>query len=368
MTDKGKKILYGVLGAIGGVVVLCIAVIIAFSVWVTRPGELIDPGRLLSADATGYAEWTLSLDDPGTEGFVNLLIDAAQEMPDGAANALQPFIGSWIRGAQEAWAQRELEKAFPMLAAWTLHPGSETSDSDLHLVSVSAEGLGNQLVLADWIAGLVLGRAPNTSVHRYRGEKIYEVNDRGEDFEATFFARRGAIFAASDVDTARQAVDLLAEPDTADRPETELARLYAGTVESDALRAAVTNPDGEIARIFERLSGKEIKNPDGWQLIKGLSLTGGLQADGAFAATFKLITDDPILAATDAPAIETAFFQNFEGFPLALEFQAVPIDNGIQIDIRISDLVESLTTWMREQGFERRGPGRIDIEIEIDSN
>ena len=362
MTDRGKRILYGILIAVGGVVALVIAVSVGFGVWVTRPGELIDPGRLLGADSTGYAEWTLRLEDPGTEGFLNLLIDATQKIPPDVA--LPPFINSWVRQAQDAKAQRDLEKTFPLVAAWTLRPGSATADDDLHLLSVSAKPLGNQLVLADWIAGLVLGRSRGASVHTYQGEKIYQFDNRENDFEATFFARRGAIFATSDLDTARQAVDLLANAETSNLPQTELEQLFGTTRETDPLRAAVTNRNGEIARIWERLSGNTLDNIDDWGLIQGVSLTGGLQADGAFEATMELTTDSPGIVDAFAPVIEATFLENLDGIPLEFEFEARAIDNRIQIDILVPDLVESLTTWMERGGSRRRGP--VDINIEID--
>ena len=76
MTSRGKNILIGSLITGGALIVLVIAAAIGFGVWLNRPGELLDPTRLLSSGASGYAEWTLRLDDPGTEGFVELLIEA----------------------------------------------------------------------------------------------------------------------------------------------------------------------------------------------------------------------------------------------------------------------------------------------------
>jgi hypothetical protein len=364
MTKKGKKILVGVLVGVGSIVALVIAVGIGFGVWVTRPGELIDPGRLLSAESTGYAEWTLRLDDPGTEGFVNLLVDAVQDMPADVARSMPPFVNSWFRQAGEAKAERDLEKAFPLLAAWTQHPGSLEDEENLHLLSVSAKALGNQLVLADWIAGLVLGRSPGTTVHKYQGENIYEL-ERGEnDFEATVFARRGAVFATSNVETARRAVDLLAETSTARPAETELERLLATTEDTDPLRGAVLNSNGEIVQIWEKLSGTTIDDADAWQVIRGASLTGGLQTDGAFRAMMALVVDAPGISETYAPLIEGIFRRQFEDIPLDFEFQATAVDTGIQIEIQVPDLVEALTEW--SQGRRRVRPRSIEIDIEVD--
>lgn len=175
MTEKGKRVLIGVLIAVGGVVALVISLVIGFGIWVTRPGELIDPGRLLAADTAGYAEWTLRLEDPGTEAFVGALLDASGSIPEEVSRQLPPFFAGRIASLQESRARRNIEKTLPLLLAWTLTPGGPPPADDLHLLSLSARRLGNQVVLADWIAGLALGRSPQGSVHAYRGEKIYQL-------------------------------------------------------------------------------------------------------------------------------------------------------------------------------------------------
>ena len=362
MTDRGKKVLYGILLTAGSLIALGVAVAVGFGVWVTRPGELIDPERLIGPDVTGYAEWTLRLEDPGTEAFVSLLLDAAEDPPPLVSNALPPFLGTWLQRARTTRAQREIENTLPLLAAWTVRPGAAMSESDLHLVSASTESLGNQLVLADWVAGLVLGRLSNASVHGYRGEKIYRFDTPDDSFGTTLFARRGAVFATSDLDTARQAVDLLAESETSNRPRTALEQLFDTTDDTAALRAAVTNGNNELARIWERVSGERLDPIDAWRLIQSAALGGGLREDGSFHAVLDLIADESAPLETYRSAVETALEINLKDIPFEFAIQAIAIDNGIRIDITIPDLVESLSAWLEESSRGWRGPDDFDID------
>jgi hypothetical protein len=347
MTPKAKRILYGLLIAAGAAVAFVVALAIGFGVWVTRPGELIDPARLLHAQTTGYAEWSLRLDDPGTEGFVDILLEAARAMPNEATDALSPFIGGWLLDAQEAKARRDLEEIFPMVLAWTVNPGA-VPDQDLQLLSLSSKQLGNRLVLADWIAKFALARSPRSSVEPYRDENIYQLqygDRRADDLRATFFARRGAIFATSNLDTARRAVDLLAEAEAEGRPATELDRTFQRTREADALRAAVTNEHGELARLWTRLTGEAAENPRAWEAVRSASLGGGLEADGTFKAVMELVGSSG-LAAAGAAAIPSSLRLDLGDRRLELQLSAAPTDDGLRIDVLIPDLAASLTESM----------------------
>lgn len=335
MTEKGRKILLGVIGALGGVVVLCIAFVVGFMIWVTRPGEIIEPERLLDAGAVGYGEWTLSLEDPGTEGFVTLLAEA---LLTAAADAPGDFSA----------AVRELaDDAFPAVAAWTLHPGSD-SGADRHLVGVTSEGIGNAWVFADRMTGFFLGDADDPiSVHEHGGERIYVLTELG--FQAALFARSGGVFAASDVDTARRAVDLLDAPADAGAA-SELAGLFASTSGAGPLRIAVTNTGGVLARFVQRLGVGAVDVAQVWNAVTAVTVTGGFASDGAFAAVVELASDDPELsllaAAPMAEALVRAGVDELGNLDppleLDLELESAAIDTGIRIDVRVPDLVDVL--------------------------
>ena len=356
MTPKGRKILFGILIAAGCVVAVGVALVVTFVMWVTQPGAVVEPRRLLSADATGYAEWTLRLDDPGTEGFLELLIEAVQKIPPEVEGSLPPFAVGWMGNSRDARARGDLEDLLPAVASWTLRPAMDGAGRDVHLVGVSARGLGNQIVLADWIAGFALERSPNTAVNAYNGENIYQVHVPERNWVATFFARRGAVFATSDLETARQAVDLLAqgEADAPNRAASGLETLLATPPGAGALRAAVTNEHDELAHLWERLSGEAPADAGAWRRVQGATLTGGVAADGSFAGTMTLITDAPEPAAAYAPAIAPAFRAFLAGFALDADITATAADSRIVVDVRVPDLVDSVTDWMQEQSRPRR--------------
>lgn len=188
MTSRARKILLGILVAAGCLAMAAVAVVVGFFMWMSQPGEVIEPERLLSAESTGYAQWTLRTEDPGTEGFLRLLMESTRQMPTDLSGSVPPVVDGWLRSARAEGAREDLGDFLPGVTAWTLRPGIGDGPP-LHLLSVSATGLGNQVVFADWIGGWTLGRASNGSVHAYKGENIYQLRIPRRDFEATFFAR-----------------------------------------------------------------------------------------------------------------------------------------------------------------------------------
>ena len=342
MTSRGKNFLIGGLIAFGALAVLVIAVAIGFGVWLNQPGELLDPARLLSSDATGYAEWTLRLDDPGTEGFVELLIEAIQEMPREVEDSLPSFLQVWVRDARNDQVRGDIEEALPTVVAWTLHPAQST-DEDLHLLSVSVQPMANRVRFADWMAGFVLDRSDRSMVHRYEGEKIYQFEVGERELELTLFGWRGALFATTDLAMARQAVDLLRQDGRQDQDRTELERLFARTRDTDPLRAAITNQHGEVYRLLETARGRPIDYQEEWQALQGGDLTGGLRADGTFEAMIELIAPDIEWSEAQVQGMEEAFRLGLERIPLEFAVQATVMDDGLRLDIRVPNLVVSLS-------------------------
>jgi hypothetical protein len=351
MTSRTRKILLGILIAIGCLAAVVVVLVVSFFMWLSQPGEVIAVERLLSAESTGYAQWTLRTEDPGTEGFLRLLVQSTQELPTDLSGSVPPAVDGWLRSARAEGAAGDLAGFLPGVAAWTLRPASE-DDRHLHLVSVSATGLGNQLVFADWIGGWTLPMSPNGSVDAYKGENIYQFAVPRRDVELTFFARRGAVFATSDLATARQAVDLLAaEEATPQRPATDLERLFATTQGPEPLRAAITNARGELPHVWSRLGGGPAVEPEEWQTLRGVTVTGGLRADGTFTGVLDLLTVDGRPREDIAPRIAAAIQQRLSDLDLDADVQATGLEDRIRIELRVLRLVESITE--RTQGGRR---------------
>ncbi len=137
MASRNKRILIGCAVGCGAMVLLVIGLAVAFGLWIAKPAELLEPQRLVGADTTGYVEWTLRLEDPGTEGFSRRLIEAIQNIPPEGTEEMPDWLGGWITQRHNKEAQEDILKVFPLVAAWTLHPAN-TPEEDLHLSFDSA--------------------------------------------------------------------------------------------------------------------------------------------------------------------------------------------------------------------------------------
>ena len=85
--SKGRRILFGCGIGCGALLLLAIGSCVGVSVWINRPGELLEPRRLFSSATTGYLEWTLDDEDPATLAFIRDLYDRSQTQTDrGTAN------------------------------------------------------------------------------------------------------------------------------------------------------------------------------------------------------------------------------------------------------------------------------------------
>ena len=152
MASRSKRILIGCGLGCGALVVLGISGCIGFSIWIGQRGELLEPERLLGRDTTGYVEWTLRLEDPGTEQFVERLIEISQTNPDEFRSPFPGWANDILAGRQNRQNAREIRQLLPLVAAWAVRP-AEAPGEDLHLVTVSVVQLGNRLVFLDWILG-----------------------------------------------------------------------------------------------------------------------------------------------------------------------------------------------------------------------
>jgi len=344
MAMTGKKALIGCAIGCGGLIVITIALIAAFGIWVNSPGKLLEPQTLLGSDTKGYVEFTMKLDDPGTEGFVRELITAMQTLPPDAEDELPPWLLNWVVNKQAKDTDKKIRELFPMVAAWTLQPG-DGDDEDLHLVTVSIERMGNRMVLGDWIIGLIFGRTDEIRVDRYRNEKIYQLPFK-DDQRLTFFIRGADLFFTSDADTAHTAVDRLLVPsDGSD--SGGLDRLLRETQGGGPLRGAISNQRGELLRLWQWLGGYADAPAEAelWNAMRGVTVAGGPQDDGSLAAKLRFHGPDAQWAGRNLPGLTMALQQALSTTELTPELQARPVGDTIEVDLRIPDLAEVLTGW-----------------------
>lgn len=350
MASRGRKVLYGCGIGCLAVIVLVAGSCATFYFWLNRPGELLEPERLVGGDTTGYVAWTLRLEDPGTGDFVRTLMAGVQRASERNRSEIHPLVNSWLSGLQRRQNQRNLREMFPLVAAWTVRPGSESGD-DLQLFSLSLERAGNRLVFSDWLLGMALSLSGGVDAETHRDERIYTLPVRRGGAIA-FFMRGNDLFFASDTATARRAVDrLMPEPSAAGEPGA-LAELMAFVAADAPMRGAIANEQGELTRVWSRLTG--VPGPGGresgaWGEFRGVTLAGALTEADSFELELRFRCRDAESAASQVEPVAAALRAALEpaGFPLELE--ARPDGEWIHADLRLSEITPRVEELLSRQ-------------------
>lgn len=301
MASRGKRILIGCGVGCLGVVIIGMASCIGFMFWMNQPGELIEPELLMGSETTAHVEWTLRLEDPGTQEFVERLLERSQQESASDLEGVPPVVRSWITRMQGHQNEKELHEIFPVAVAWTAHPGQDPED-DVHLFTVSIEKLGNKLVFADWMMGLTLPRSDEVGVINHQGEKIYDL-DLNRRNSVALFIRSNNIFFASDVETAKRAVERLTLADRSGRSGGSVGTLLAGLSGDGQLRGALTNEHGELHRLWRVLSDETDPGAEFWSNVLAAKLAGGFGDDGGFKCRFEFRGADSEWAIANADAL-----------------------------------------------------------------
>ena len=354
MTPKSKRILVGCGIGCGSMILLAVIVAVAFGTWVSGKGELLEPQRLLGADTTGYAEWTLRLEDPGTEGFVRLLIEALEAERIGQAERMP----SWLRQLilrKNRDAAEQIQQLFPVVVAWTMAPGSE-ADRDEMLFTVSPTGIGNRLVVADWLVGIAARFGEKRFVEKYRDEKIYRMPlDKGRS--QTFFLRSGTIFFTTDLDSAKVAVDRLQTGDASQRQAGPLDGLFGETSAEQPMRGALSNDRGEAPRLWREIAGGA--GDDLMQGLRGVTLDGGLRGDGSLVAAFRFRGPDRDWAEARAEPLRERIEESLLDTGLDLKVSVRTSGDVVRVEVRIEEIIGTFQRWLETQ--EKRSGVRINL-------
>src|SRR5262245_19409650 len=234
--STGQKVLIGCGVTAVVVVMLGIGSCVAFVTWLNRPGEMLRGERLVGPETEGYVEWTLRLEDLGTQQAVDTLFgafrDAQQKAPGNNA-----FL-RWIQDASRQRNERQFRELFPAVLVWCAEPGG---GDDEHLFAASFHSTGNRFVMLDWVLGGVFRKTGEAD--SYKDERIYRMGQ--SSFAA--FLREGSIYVASSEGVAHRAVDRLAS--TAES-ESSVRALLREVPAASPLRGALRNEHGEAALLL----------------------------------------------------------------------------------------------------------------------
>jgi len=340
MEPKSKKILFGCLGGCGFVLLVGIGSGGGFTVWLNSPSEVLDPEVLIGPETTGYLEWKLSLEDHGTAEFVEGMLQGFGELNRRNNSPLPDGLEQFLSARQMKSATRDIHKLFPLVLAWTLRPAGELA-KDEHLFTVSASGLGHQMVLLDWGLGLMIGRAEDVETVRYRGDKIFIFRET-DGVRPVVFIYKGIVFMVTDIDSAHRTLDRLILPDERQVVGTELDVLFGALSPDRSLRGAVTNRGGEVPRILGNLGlGTEVTAAESWDDVRGATITAAFRED-VFAGTVELHGPDSAWAQAHAESLGTALVAMLEESSIEFVTEVHAVGDRIAIDFSATDIFDGL--------------------------
>ncbi|HET9767016.1 MAG TPA: hypothetical protein VFS60_09215 [Thermoanaerobaculia bacterium] len=339
-TSRKQKTLLGCGLGCGGAIVLLVGGCFAFQAWLKSPGELLEPTAMLDPRATTYVACRLDLADAPTHAFVEQMLAAAKrsgkQLRGNNTSPLMDFFVSW----NETRQRRDLTRLFPITAAWVVWPGEHDAES-VGAVSVSARGMGHQVILADWVLGLIAGRSKKWPTHIIAGERVYELPiGRGEPIYV-FLDPAGAI-VCFDLDSVAPAAERLRQrraAAVAPRAPTALEQRLAAVPANLPLRGAVIDSHGEIAQLLGWLAPEADSDAwkQSWEPIKSATVAGRFTGGAGIALTLELAVDP----ATSGPRRELllADLQRYFGEHWSAgKATAAPSSQGVTLDLVVDEL------------------------------
>jgi hypothetical protein len=317
-------------------VLLAIGSCVAFVTWINRPGDVLEPERLLSKETTGYVEWTLRLEDPGTGEFFELMLENLQSMQDGAPSILPRAIDGPLRRMQSRSNEKKLRRIFPVVLVWTVEP--RTKNQDDHLLSASLRGLDHQLLLADWLLGLIIGHDEDTSIVHHRKEKIYLFDLPAEKDSLPTFIHRGDLFFTTNEDSARRAIDRLQSPTIAEIGPS--LGPWLDRAPEGSLRGALSNQKGEVWRAWSDFLDEEIQDKvsaDLRQALDGLTVGGAFTSEGSLEARITFYFRDAENAVVARDPIQGAIADLLDDTPVTIGDIEVA-GSSLSFNLEIADI------------------------------
>ena len=308
--------------AVGCAILLLAAVgaCVGFVAWLKRPGELLEPGVLLDQSTLAHVEWTLRLEDPGTEQAFRAVLEAVND-----TRPVVPILPDAIQRLSRQRDEREMRQFFPLVATWSLRRGAAGAHD--HLFGASVPNLGNWILIADWFLGFTAGRDGDLEQIEHLGEQIYRMRKT----DAAFFIRRNGVFITTDVERARSTVEALERREPAAAAPEELRRLLDGLPGTVALRGAAVNEAGACATILAWLTGDPVEDID-LSTVRALTLAGGFTPGAGFEATLTVLSDDPRWGASHADRLAAALAARLGEEVTAVEPAADPLALRISVD------------------------------------
>jgi len=325
----------------GGALVLLVGGCFAFQAWLKSPGELLEPTAMLDPRATAHVALRLDLAEPTTRELVDQVL-AASRRPAERLHRV-PAVSFLVRWS-ESRQQNDVKRLFPVTAAWVVWPG-EQETAGVGAVVVSARGLGHQVMVADWVMGLVAGRVRDLPAHIIGGERVYEIPIGEDEVVYAFLDPAGVVVCLDRASVAPAAERLRQRRANARQPRagTELERRLASLPRDLPLRGAVVERRGEIAQLLAWLA-PDADRADwqrAWEPIEAATVAGRFTDAAGLALTLDLAVDP----ATNAPRREQLLAdvqRYFVEHPDAGKATVKASSDGVTLDLLVDDLPRRL--------------------------
>lgn len=341
MEGRAKRILLGCLGGCGFVVLMFIGSCVGLTVWLNSPGEVLEPQVLLGPETTGYVEWTLRLEDPGTGEFVEGMLQGFAELSRQRDSPLPDGMEQFFNSRQIKSARKDLKKLFPVVVAWTARP-SDLPAEDEHLFTASARGLGHRMVMLDWMLGLMLRWADDIETVHHEGERIYVLRET-DGTRLACFIHKGIVFVATDLESARRTRDRLDRPTDESTTGTELRVLFDALPPDQPLRGALTNRGGELRRILDGLNlPTEQVSAEAWGKVRGATIVAAFRDENVFGGAVDLYGPNADWAHTNAATLGAALEVLFEQSRVDFKTEIRQIGDRVQVEFSTTNLFDQI--------------------------
>ena len=237
---RGRKLLFGCLGAFVAVVVIVVICIAAFVAWLRTPGVLMEGRSLVDARTAVYAETHLRPDDPGLLKIFDEMVQEQQNRRDRLV-ASDPNVTALIRSFLENLPHRkgrqaDLDKILPIVVVATRREAEGGGLSPLFF-AISAPKVGNRLRFADLLGSFFMRWAkPDSDLRseRYGEEVLYLLDADGRKFWATI--RGSDVLVTGEEAAMKETLDRLnGASGPADPSGNELSALLARRPEKASL-------------------------------------------------------------------------------------------------------------------------------------
>jgi hypothetical protein len=330
--NRTGQVLVGCAVGCGVLLLASVGACIGFVSWLKRPGELLEPARLLDRSTLAHVEWTLRIEDPGTEQAFGALLEGIDR-----SRAAVPFLPEVLRRWSSESDERELRQLFPLTLTWSLRRGA-TGERD-HLFAASVPTMGNRIRIADWFLGFAARRDGDLEQIEHAGEQIYRVRRNG----MAFFIRTDGVFLTTDVDRAKSTVEALEQRTPGAHEAGELEELLAGLPETARLRGAAVNEDGACAAILGWLTGRSVEDAAAADVdlsvadvdlstVHALTVAGGFTPSAAFEALLTVLSTDPRWGASHGERLASALAERLDAEVTPVDTATDPLVLRISID------------------------------------